>query len=69
MSYNVLLMSSGEKVNVNPFLDFAWQSAAEIPANVIGAWLAQNIGRRYTGGIAYGITALSWAFLAFHESG
>lgn len=69
MSYTVLIISSGEKVDVNPFLEFAWQSAAEIPANIAGAWLAENLGRRYTGGIAYGITAVSWAFLAFRESG
>lgn len=69
MSYTVLIMSSGEKMDGNPFLEFAWQSAAEIPANIVGAWLAENIGRRYTGGIAFGITAISWAFLAFRENG
>lgn len=67
-NYNVLVMSSGERVDVNPFLEFAWQSAAEIPANVFGAWLADNFGRRHTGGLAYGIAAASWAFLAFRES-
>ncbi|CAH2086339.1 unnamed protein product [Euphydryas editha] len=49
LSYAYLLMSSGEKTDSNPFLEFAWQSLIETPSVFISAWLADKIGRRYTG--------------------
>ncbi|CAK1581801.1 unnamed protein product [Parnassius mnemosyne] len=48
-SYTVILMSSGEKTDGNPFLESVWQSLAELPGYFIAAWLADRIGRRYTG--------------------
>ncbi|KAF9421834.1 hypothetical protein HW555_002274, partial [Spodoptera exigua] len=62
INYTVVLLSSAEKSNGNPFLDFAWQSLAEIPGFFIASWLANNIGRRYTGVISTAITACIWIF-------
>lgn len=67
INYTVVLLSSAEKSNGNPFLDFAWQSLAEIPGFFIASWLANNIGRRYTGIISTAITASIWIFYGFRE--
>ncbi|XP_049866906.1 solute carrier family 22 member 21 [Pectinophora gossypiella] len=67
LSYRVLLISAGEKTDGNPFLEFALQAAVEMPGNVVGAWLADILGRRYSGMIVYGITASMWTMLSFHD--
>ncbi|CAH2990618.1 unnamed protein product [Chilo suppressalis] len=69
LSYMVLIMSSGEKANGNPFLEFAWQSIVEIPATFVGAWLADKIGRRYTGSVSYILSAIMWTLIASKETG
>ncbi|CAH0720964.1 unnamed protein product, partial [Brenthis ino] len=64
------LMSTvlGEKKDGNPFLDFAWQAIADIPAIFLGGWLADKIGRRYSGVSSLGVLGLMWACIAFREN-
>lgn len=69
LGYVVLIMSSGEKSDGNPFLEFAWQSVAEVPATFIGAWLADNFGRRYAGAASFSLSALMWIIIFFKEYG
>ncbi|XP_028159783.1 solute carrier family 22 member 7 isoform X1 [Ostrinia furnacalis] len=69
LSYIVLLLSSGEKTDANPFLEFAWQSMVELPATFAGAWLADNLGRRYAGATAYSVSALMWILMSFRLYG
>lgn len=61
-------MSSGEKSSGNPFLDFAWQSLAEIPGYFIAAWLANLIGRRYTGMLSFSVTTLIWILYGYRDT-
>lgn len=61
-------MSSGEKKDGNPFLDFAWQAIADIPAIYLGGWLADKIGRRYSGVTSLGVLGLTWACIGFREN-
>ncbi|CAH2086335.1 unnamed protein product [Euphydryas editha] len=68
LSYTQLLLSSGEKTDGNPFLDFAWQATMEIPSVFIGAWLVDRIGRRYTGMLSIGVTAFTWTSMVIRES-
>ncbi|CAH2073708.1 unnamed protein product, partial [Iphiclides podalirius] len=68
MSYSAIIMSSGEKADGNPFLELVWQSLAEIPGYFLAAYLADRIGRRYTGATSFAIIATSWTFLAIRES-
>ncbi|XP_047527913.1 solute carrier family 22 member 7 [Vanessa atalanta] len=68
LSYVLLVMRSGEKTDGNPFLDFAWQSLIEVPAVYLAAWLADKIGRRYTGIVSIGVTAAMWTTLAIREN-
>ncbi|KAJ0180604.1 hypothetical protein K1T71_004008 [Dendrolimus kikuchii] len=67
VSYTVNLLRSGEKNDGNPFLEFAWQSLAEIPGYFAAAWLADRIGRRYTGFYSSIFTGVIWIFLSFYE--
>ncbi|XP_013195852.1 organic cation transporter protein [Amyelois transitella] len=68
LNYNTLLMRSGEKTDGNPFLEFIWQSLAEMPGTLVGAWLSERIGRRYTGSVAYTLTAFLWMTIGLRES-
>lgn len=63
----MLVLQSGEKEDGNPFFEFAWQCLAEVPANFVGAWLADNLGRRRTSIIANIITTLIWILFTFRE--
>ncbi|CAH0604777.1 unnamed protein product [Chrysodeixis includens] len=67
VNYNVALISSAEKSAGNPFLGFAWQSLAEIPGYFVAAWLADRIGRRYTGVLSSALITVIWIVLAFVE--
>lgn len=66
--YTTLLMSSGEKSDGNPFLETTWQTLAELPGFFIGAWLAQNIGRRRTMAGSFTMSTLIWIIVIFRES-
>lgn len=68
LSYSVVMMSSGEKTDGNPFLEIVWQSMAEIPGYFLAAYFADRIGRRYTGGMSFSIMAATWILLVFRES-
>lgn len=60
-------MKTGEKSDGNPFLEFAWQSVAEMPGTFFGAWLADRIGRRYAGLVSFSSTAILWVLIAIRE--
>ena len=64
----MVLLSSAEKSSGNPFLDFAWQSLAEIPGFFIASYLADRIGRRYTGMISTAFTTLIWILYIFRDT-
>ncbi|XP_028037924.1 solute carrier family 22 member 1 [Bombyx mandarina] len=67
LSYTVSFLSSGESSQTNPFLDFAFQSLAEIPGHFSGAWLADNIGRRYTCVVSFGVSSVAWVIIGFKD--
>lgn len=64
VSYTYLVMATGESTSGNPFLEFAWQAAAEMPGNFLGAWLADTMGRRYSGGLSFVFSAVVWALIS-----
>ncbi|KPI91570.1 Solute carrier family 22 member 15 [Papilio xuthus] len=68
VNYTVIMMSSGDKSDGNPFLEFLWQALAEVPGYFIAAWLADRIGRRNTGVLSFAIGACMWIILALRES-
>lgn len=47
MIYYALLLNAS-KMDGNPFLNFIWQSAIELPAVFAGRYLGDKIGRRFT---------------------
>lgn len=63
----MVLLSSAEKSSGNPFLDFAGQSLAEIPGFFIASWLADRIGRRYTGVVSTTLTTLIWIVYGYRD--
>ncbi|KAJ8722643.1 hypothetical protein PYW07_003823 [Mythimna separata] len=67
LNYTAVLLSSAEKSYGNPFLDFAGQSLAEIPGYFVASWLADRIGRRYTGMISTTITTFIWIIYVFRD--
>lgn len=52
LTYFVLLMNS-TRMGGNPFLSFAYQSMIELPAYLIGRWLGDRIGRRFTNALSF----------------
>lgn len=68
LSYTYLVMSSGEKTDSNPFLDFALQALAEIPSIYLAAWLSDRIGRRYTGITSISVLAVMWTTVIIREN-
>ncbi|KAJ8725716.1 hypothetical protein PYW08_003899 [Mythimna loreyi] len=67
LNYTAVLLSSAETSYGNPFLDFAGQSIAEIPGYFVASWLADRVGRRYTGMISTTITTLIWIIYVFRD--
>jgi MFS transporter, OCT family, solute carrier family 22 (organic cation transporter), member 4/5 len=57
LTYFVLILNS-TRMGGNPFLSFLYQSAIELPAYVIGRWIGDRIGRRFT-------NAFSFLFITF----
>lgn len=57
LTYMVLVMNS-TRMGGNPFLNFAFQSAIELPAYVVGQWAGDRIGRRLTNASAFLMNAL-----------
>ncbi|XP_045445728.1 organic cation transporter protein [Melitaea cinxia] len=68
LSYTYLVMSSGERTDSNPFLDFALQALAEIPSIYLAAWLSDRIGRRYTGITSISVLAVMWTTVIIREN-
>lgn len=62
-------MRSGEKTDGNPFLEFAWQTAAEMPGNFLGAWLSDKIGRRYCGFTSFSAMTIIFTIITLRSSG
>jgi MFS family permease len=52
LTYFVLLMNS-TRMGGNPFLSFAYQSMIELPAYLMGRWLGDVIGRRFTNALSF----------------
>ncbi|KAG6442696.1 hypothetical protein O3G_MSEX002443 [Manduca sexta] len=67
VSYIVSLLSSGEKSDGNPFLEFTWQALIEVPAHFSAAWLVEQLGRRYTSAASSGFTCILWMILGLRE--
>lgn len=66
--YTLQVLSIGQKTDGNPHLEFAWQSLSEIPVNFISAFLADRLGRRYTGVLSFSITSVAWSLIALRET-
>lgn len=56
MSYFVLVLNAS-RMDGNPFLNFLWQSAIELPAYIIGKWMSDKIGRRFTSTLSFFMAA------------
>lgn len=52
MLYFTLVLNAS-KMGGNPFINFAWQSAIELPAYYIGQTLGDKIGRRFTQALSF----------------
>ncbi|CAF4937621.1 unnamed protein product [Pieris macdunnoughi] len=65
--YSVLILSTGEKSDSNPFIQFSIQALAEIPSNFIGAWLCNNIGRRRSASASFFVIGTIWIIVALRE--
>lgn len=52
LTYFVLVLNS-TRMGGNPFLSFLYQSAIELPAYVIGRWVGDHIGRRFTNALSF----------------
>lgn len=52
LTYFVLVLNS-TRMGGNPFLSFLYQSAIEFPAYIIGRWIGDRIGRRFTNAISF----------------
>lgn len=52
LTYFVLVLNS-TRMGGNPFLSFLYQSAIELPAYVIGRWVGDHIGRRFTNAFSF----------------
>ncbi|XP_070494612.1 carcinine transporter [Chironomus tepperi] len=52
ITYYVLILNS-TRMGGNPFLSFLYQSAIELPAFIIGRWMSDRIGRRFSNAIAF----------------
>jgi len=61
--YTLILNAS--KMDGNPFLNFAWQSAIELPAYYIGQMLGDKIGRRFTQTFSFGLAMLTCVPILF----
>ncbi|XP_014370583.2 solute carrier family 22 member 7 [Papilio machaon] len=68
VNYTVIMMSSGDKSDGNPFLEFLWQALAEVPGYFLAAWLADRIGRRNTGVLSFSISACMWIIHVLREN-
>ncbi|XP_072942106.1 solute carrier family 22 member 1-like [Epargyreus clarus] len=66
--FTTQVLSIGQKIDANPYLEFSWQTISEIPVNFLSAWLADRLGRRYTGALSFSITSVAWFLIAFRES-
>ncbi|CAG4911098.1 unnamed protein product [Colias eurytheme] len=67
ISYSVLVLSAGEKSGLNPFIQFSLQSIAEIPANFLGAWLCDHLGRRRSVTMSFFVIATIWTLISLRE--
>ncbi|XP_072943903.1 solute carrier family 22 member 7-like isoform X1 [Epargyreus clarus] len=67
-SYTVQMLSIGQEKNANPFLEFTWQMLSEMPVNFLSAWLANHIGRRNSGALAFCVLSIVWTLIAFREA-
>lgn len=47
------IMLNCSKVAGNPFMNFLWQSAIELPAFILGQYCADKFGRRFTNSVAF----------------
>lgn len=56
-AYLTIVLNSS-RMGGNPFLNFLWQSAIEMPAYIIGRKLSDTIGRRFTNCISFIMSAL-----------
>ncbi|XP_045530578.1 solute carrier family 22 member 15-like isoform X4 [Pieris brassicae] len=65
--YSVLILSTGEKSDSNPFIQFSIQALAEIPSNFIGAWLCNNIGRRRSASASFFVIGTIWIIVALRQ--
>lgn len=52
LTYFVLVLNS-TRMGGNPFLSFLFQSAIELPAYVIGRWVGDRVGRRFTNACSF----------------
>ncbi|XP_063705241.1 carcinine transporter-like isoform X2 [Culicoides brevitarsis] len=58
MVYYTLVLNAS-KMDGNPFLNFAWQSAIELPAYYVGQILGDRLGRRFTQTFSFFLGALT----------
>jgi hypothetical protein len=58
VSYTILLLNVNN-MSGNPYYNFFWQSAVELPAGFVAKWLSDCVGRRATHTVAFLVVSLS----------
>lgn len=56
--YNTLTLNISN-LDGNPFVNYFWQSLAELPGYVLGKYMCNVIGRRWTYVFAFLVTSLT----------
>lgn len=68
MSYNILLLNI-VTLSGNPLINFFIQAIAELPSYIIGRFLSDKLGRRFTGIICYLIGTVGFMSMVFSLHG
>jgi hypothetical protein len=57
-SYVILLLNVNN-MSGNPYLNFFWQAAVELPAGFVAKWLSDRVGRRSTHTLTFLVVSVS----------
>jgi membrane protein DedA with SNARE-associated domain len=64
MTYYTLMLNVSN-MEGNPFMNFFWQSLVELPGYVLGKYLSDRYGRRWTQGAMFLLLILSVTVITF----
>nr|CAD7200912.1 unnamed protein product [Timema douglasi] len=58
------LMLNVVNMSGNPFLNYVWQSASELPGYFVGRWISDRFGRRWPPAISFAIATAGFLLMA-----